>query len=205
MSKKKQLILVLFVLVAAHFVYSYDDYGFNQPFYKINIDNNLLKKSSLSKNNLPKKTQVPKDDKTDKVKTTPPKTAPEGITNSEQTLLDLINGARADVGAAPLKFDMNVVKVARLKGQDMVDNNYFSHTSPTYGSPFDMLSQFNISYRTAGENIAGNSSINGAYQSWMNSSGHRQNIENDSYNYTGLGIINGSRYGKIFVQIFIGR
>lgn len=196
---KKKLILVIFVLLATHIVYSYDDYGFNQPFNKINTENNVLKKASLSKNNTPKKTQKPKDTKTTA------KTIPDGITSNEQALLDLINGARADVGASALKFDMNVVKVARLKAQDMVTNNYFSHTSPTYGSPFDMLSQFGISYRAAGENIAGNSSINGAYQSWMNSSGHRQNIESTSYNYTGLGIANGSRYGKIFVQVFIGR
>lgn len=51
----------------------------------------------------------------------------------------------------------------------MVDNNYFSHTSPTYGSPFDMMKNFRISYKTAGENIAGNSSNSGAVNAWMNS------------------------------------
>lgn len=96
-------------------------------------------------------------------------------------------------------------KVARIKAQDMVNNNYFSHTSPTYGSPFNMLNNFKVSYRTAGENIAGNSSNSAAVTAWMNSSGHKANILNSSFNYTGIGVINGSKYGKIYVQMFIGK
>ena len=87
----------------------------------------------------------------------------------------------------------------------MVDNNYFSHTSPTYGSPFNMLNNFKISYKTAGENIAGNSSNSGAVNAWMNSSGHKANILNGNFNYTGIGVVNGSKYGKIYVQMFIGK
>lgn len=87
----------------------------------------------------------------------------------------------------------------------MVNNNYFSHQSPTYGSPFEMLNKFNISYKTAGENIAGNSSNTAAVTAWMNSSGHRANILNSNFNYTGIGVIKGSKYGKIYVQMFIGK
>ena len=87
----------------------------------------------------------------------------------------------------------------------MVDNNYFSHTSPTYGSPFDMLKSFKISYKSAAENIAANSSNSGAVNSWMNSSGHKANILNSSYNYTGIGVVSSSKYGKVFVQMFIGK
>ena len=96
-------------------------------------------------------------------------------------------------------------RVARIKAEDMVTNNYFSHTSPTYGSPFDMLKSFKISYKTAGENIAANSSNSGAVNAWMNSSGHKANILNSSFNYTGIGVVNSSKYGKIFVQMFIGK
>ena len=68
-----------------------------------------------------------------------------------------------------------------------------------------MLKSFKISYNTAGENIAANSSNSGAVTSWMNSSGHKANILNSSFNHTGIGVVNSSKYGKIFVQIFVGR
>ena len=68
-----------------------------------------------------------------------------------------------------------------------------------------MLNNFKVSYRTAGENIAGNSSNSAAVTVWMNSSGHKANILNSSFNYTGIGVINGSKYGKIYVQMFIGK
>ena len=68
-----------------------------------------------------------------------------------------------------------------------------------------MLKKFGVSYKTAGENIAGNSSNSEAVIAWMNSSGHRANILNSSYNYTGIGVVTGSKYGKIYVQMFVGR
>ncbi|HOJ09897.1 MAG TPA: CAP domain-containing protein [Clostridiales bacterium] len=136
---------------------------------------------------------------------TPEVAPPSDATADEKALLDLVNKARADAGAGPLKFDSELLKVARLKAKDMVDKNYFNHDSPTYGSPFDMMRQFNISFRTAGENIAGNRTVDGAFKAWMNSEGHRKNILNGSFNYTGIGIVESSKYGKILVQMFIGR
>ena len=117
----------------------------------------------------------------------------------------MINKQRADNGLVALKSDAEIQRIARIKAQDMIDNNYFSHSSPTYGSPFDMLKKFGVSYKTAGENIAGNSSNSEAVIAWMNSSGHRANILNSSYNYTGIGVVTGSKYGKIYVQMFVGR
>ncbi len=127
------------------------------------------------------------------------------LTADELEVFNLINQQRNQNGLASLKIDPEVQNVARIKAQDMVNNNYFSHTSPTYGSPFDMLKSFKVSYKTAGENIAGNSSNSGAVTAWMNSSGHRANILNSSFNYTGIGVVRGSQYGKIFVQMFIGK
>ena len=127
------------------------------------------------------------------------------LTADELETFNLINNQRAQNGLTALKIDPEVQRVARIKAQDMVNNNYFSHTSPTYGSPFDMLKSFGISYRSAGENIAGNSNNSAAVTAWMNSSGHRANILNSSYNYTGLGVVEGSKYGKIYVQMFIGK
>lgn len=141
-------------------------------------------------------------------KTTPapaPTTPPSGVSQEEQTLLNLINKERANAGLSPLAFDMELLKVARLKAKDMVDNNYFAHQSPTYGSPFDMMKQFGVTFKTAGENLAGNQTLEGAVKAWMNSPGHKQNILNGNFNYTGLGIVPSSTYGKILVQQFIGR
>ena len=123
----------------------------------------------------------------------------------EKEVFNLINQQRINNGLSALKVDDEVQRVARIKAQDMVDNNYFSHTSPTYGSPFDMLKSFKISYNSAGENIAGNSSNSGAVSAWMNSSGHKANILNSSFNYTGIGVVSSPKYGKIYVQMFIGK
>ena len=127
------------------------------------------------------------------------------LSQDEKELLDLINAERAKAGLTALKADPELMEVARLKAKDMVENNYFSHQSPKYGSPFDMMRQFGISFKSAGENIAGNSTEEGAVKAWMNSEGHRKNILNGNFNYTGIGIYQSPKYGKIFVQMFIGR
>jgi len=127
------------------------------------------------------------------------------LTLDEQEVFDLINAKRIANGLFALKIDDELQNVARIKAQDMVNNNYFSHTSPTYGSPFDMIKSFGISYKTAGENIAGNSSNSSAVNAWMNSSGHRANILNNNFNYTGIGVVSSPKYGKIYVQMFMGK
>lgn len=127
------------------------------------------------------------------------------MTADEQEVFNLINKQRTNNGLVALKVDSEVQRVAKIKAQDMVDNNYFSHTSPIYGSPFNMLTNFKVSYKSAAENIAGNSSNSVAVTAWMNSSGHKANILNSSYNYTGIGVVSSKTYGKIYVQMFIGK
>lgn len=127
------------------------------------------------------------------------------MTADEKEVFDLINKQRTQNGLSALKLDTETLRVARIKAQDMVDNNYFSHNSPKYGSPFQMLNSFKISYKTAGENIAGNSSNSSAVTAWMNSSGHKANILNSSFNYTGIGVVKSSKYGKVYVQMFLGK
>jgi len=68
------------------------------------------------------------------------------LTPNEKEVLRLLNGERTKRGLSPLKIDLRVTEVARFKCQDMIDNDYFSHFSPTYGSPFDMLNAFGIKY-----------------------------------------------------------
>ena len=125
------------------------------------------------------------------------------LSSDEQEVFNLINKQRTNNGLSVLKVDAEVQRVAKIKAQDMVDNNYFSHNSPTYGSPFDMLNSFKVSYKSAGENIAGNSNNQAAVTAWMNSSGHKANILNSTYNYTGIGVVSSNTYGKIYVQMFI--
>ena len=143
-----------------------------------------------------------------KDKTTPEKEkSSEKITLSEdeQKLLELVNKARKEKGVEELAIDDGLMKVARTKAKDMIDNNYFSHQSPTYGSPFDMMRQFDNAFKSAGENIAGNKTIEGAFKAWMASDSHKKNILNSGFKVTGIGIENSATYGKIIVQQFIGR
>lgn len=132
-------------------------------------------------------------------------TTNSSISADEKEVLDLINNQRGENGLKPLEIDYEVQRVAKIKAQDMVDNNYFAHESPVYGTPFNMLNSFKISYKTAGENIAGNSTNSGAVTAWMNSQGHRANILNQSFTYTGIGVVSSKKYGKIYVQMFIGK
>ena len=119
----------------------------------------------------------------------------------EQQVLDLVNKERAANGLKPLQMDWQVARVAEHKSQDMAAKNYFDHTSPTYGSPFDMLKSYGISYKSAGENIAkGQKSAQEVVTAWMNSSGHRANILNSSYTHMGVGYVSN---GNIWTQVFI--
>lgn len=125
------------------------------------------------------------------------------LTENEQEMLNLINSERTKNGLTPFEVDQSVMRIARIKAEDLVDNQYFSHQSPIYGSPFDMLKDFQITYQVAGENIAGNSTVFKAHTSLMYSPGHRNNILSPEFNKIGTGIVDDPRYGKVFVQIFI--
>jgi uncharacterized YkwD family protein len=134
----------------------------------------------------------------------PPSRAGFSLTADEQQMFDLVNRERQRHGLRPYRIDPDLVRVARVKARDMVDNNYFSHRSPTYGSPFEMMRRFGVTYRYAGENLAGAPTANRAHVGLMNSPGHRANILNTNFTHIGIGVVEGSRYGKIFVQLFTG-
>ena len=121
----------------------------------------------------------------------------------EQKVVDLTNAERAKQGLPALKVDTELSKVARIKSEDMQKNHYFDHTSPTYGSPFDMMKQFGISYKSAGENIAqGQRTPEEVVQAWMNSAGHRANILNNGYTHIGVGYVESGNY---WTQEFISK
>lgn len=137
-----------------------------------------------------------------------PKPMPGPITTmsaDESRIVQLTNAERAKTGAAALRVNSDLTRLARMKSQDMVRLNYFSHQSPTYGSPFDMMKANGITYMYAGENIANYPSADGAMQGWMNSPGHRANILNPNFTEIGVGGAAKGNGNSIYTQEFIGR
>ena len=123
----------------------------------------------------------------------------------QQEVVNLVNKERAKYGLSALKSNASLANVATIKSQDMIDKNYFDHTSPTYGSPFDMMKQFGISYKTAGENIAmGQKTPTEVVNAWMNSPGHRANILNENFTQIGVGVAKNSKGQLYWTQMFIG-
>jgi uncharacterized YkwD family protein len=122
----------------------------------------------------------------------------------EQTILRLLNQERTQRGLAPLQLDSSLSSVARAKSQDMVSKRYFSHTSPTYGSPAQMLTRFGIRYNLYGENIAQGGDATRIHAMWMASAGHRANMLNAKFTHVGIGVVSGSS-GLTATQLFIAR
>ncbi|WP_284141541.1 CAP domain-containing protein [Virgibacillus sp. LDC-1] len=137
----------------------------------------------------------------------PAQSTPQGqnyaLSQFEQQVVDLTNQERAKQGLSALKVDWELSRVAREKSRDMSVNGYFSHNSPTYGSPFDMMKSWGISYNTAGENIAkGQRTPQEVVNAWMNSEGHRANIMNGKFTHIGVGYVES---GNVWTQQFIGK
>ena len=122
----------------------------------------------------------------------------------EQQVVELVNKQRAANGLGLLTSNWELCRVARYKSQDMIDKNYFSHTSPTYGSPFRMMESFGIQFSAAGENIAyGQRTPQDVMNAWMNSPGHRANILSPSYNQIGVGVAKAANGTYYWTQMFI--
>lgn len=137
---------------------------------------------------------------------TPPATGGQaGMTSQEAQMFSLVNQERAKAGLRSFTADAQLVELARKKSKDMIDHNYFGHTSPTYGSPFDMMRKAGVSYFYAGENLAANSTVAGAHNALMASTGHRANILNPNFNHVGIGILSSSKYPVLVTQLFVGR
>lgn len=124
----------------------------------------------------------------------------DAIKHTEHLVIQLTNQERAKNGLSALRPNWELSRVARYKSVDMLDKNYFSHTSPTYGSPFAMMENFGISYQRAAENIArGQRTPQEVVTAWMNSPGHRKNILGD-FTHIGVGYVED---GKYWTQMFI--
>lgn len=135
-------------------------------------------------------------------KITIPETTP--LKTVEDEVIRLVNAERSKRGLYPLKYHWELSRIARYKSQDMIKNNYFSHTSPVYGSPFTMLSNFGINYVAAAENIAyGQKSASEVMNSWMNSAGHKANILSTSVTHIGVGAAKSANGTMYFTQTFV--
>lgn len=122
----------------------------------------------------------------------------------EEEVIRLINKERTNRGLQALKTNWELSRVARYKSQDMINKNYFSHTSPTYGSPFTMMQSFGLKFSAAAENIAyGQRSAQEVVNAWMNSPGHRANILSASYTHTGVGCAKKANGTLYWTQMFI--
>lgn len=125
------------------------------------------------------------------------------VSSYVKQVIDLTNAQRSKNGLPALKADAQLSGVAQKKSVDMQQNNYFSHTSPTYGSPFDMMRDFGVTYKSAGENIAqGQRTPQEVVNAWMNSEGHRRNILSTSFTHIGVGY---EKSGNHWTQMFIGK
>ncbi|WP_373558558.1 CAP domain-containing protein [Bacillus sp. FJAT-45350] len=130
-----------------------------------------------------------------------PEARAEGLSDFEAQVVELTNAERRKNGLSDLQADTQLSSVARKKSTDMQQNNYFSHTSPTYGSPFDMMRDQGVSYTAAAENIAqGQRTPQEVVQAWMNSEGHRKNIMNGNFTHIGVGY---EQNGHHWTQMFI--
>lgn len=124
--------------------------------------------------------------------------------NLENEVITLVNQERTNAGLSTLTKNNELTNIARIKSNDFIENNYFSHTSPTYGTPFEMLKNYGISYSAAAENIAsGQPTATEVMNSWMSSSGHRANILSDTYNQIGVGVARDSDGKLYWTQLFI--
>ncbi|MFC4075654.1 CAP domain-containing protein [Salinithrix halophila] len=172
-------------------------------------------KKVTKKKKRPKAVQQPTDnrDKANSSGNQTPSTTPSTGSNQpssmkaiEREVVQLVNQERAKNRLKPLRADGKLSSVARDKSKDMIANNYFSHDSPTYGSPFDMMKRYGIRYSTAAENIAGGqSTAKKVMEGWMNSEGHRANILNPDLTTIGVGYARGGSYGHYWTQMFIAK
>ena len=152
--------------------------------------------------------ETPDEEQTPSVPETPdteqkpsvPETDNSAMSKLEQDASELVNEYREENGLKPLTISADLSVKARVKSTDMLENNYFNHISPTYGSPFDLMKSLGITYRTAGENIAmGYKTAEAVVNAWMNSPSHRANILSSNYTSMGIGHVNG-----YWTQWFIG-
>ena len=122
--------------------------------------------------------------------------------SQEQIAGNLLNLDRSNYNLPELTVDPALSRIARIKSEDMRDNRYFAHTSPTYGDVRSMLTQMGYAYTVAGENIAHHATIEKAQAALISSPGHRRNILSKGYTKVGIGVALDKNGYVYLTQIF---
>lgn len=125
------------------------------------------------------------------------------LSMQEQNAWNLLNADRAANGLPALPLDAELSAIARKKSEDMRDQGYFSHTSPTYGKPADMLTSFGYAFTSVGENISHHATVEKAQAAFLSSSGHRQNMMSSSWTKVGIGVCFDANGFVYVTQLFV--
>ena len=127
--------------------------------------------------------------------TTPPVASDKFMAQVEQAIFNKVNEERSKAGVATLSYNTTMEKYARIKSQDMGDNNYFSHQDLSGNLITTKMKADGISYKAWGENIAYIGGVtdptelaNQFMTNWMNSEGHRKNILSTNFESIGVGV-----------------
>ena len=179
-------------------------YGKSDNWYIVSTENNLV--GAVSADYI----ECSYEENKETIQTSASAVSPDYISDTalsqdEQIFFNLINNKRMENNLPEFEIDQTLLNIARLKCQDLAKNNYFSHTSPTYGTIFQMLQNNNYRYSKASENIARAANADTAIKNLMNSESHKNNILSKDFNYTGIAVVNSIEGGKIFVQVFISK
>jgi uncharacterized protein YkwD len=128
----------------------------------------------------------------------PVASAPAAPANDAQAVHAAVNRHRQSRGCAPLVWSEGAARAAQRHSEDMVRRGYFSHTSPDGTQPWDRIRAQGLSFTLAAENIAMNGGgAEATVRGWINSAGHRANIENCALTHTGVGVA-----GSYWTQVF---
>ncbi len=126
---------------------------------------------------------------------------PDALAQEIHDFVELMNDHRESIGLSRLAWDDRVYQVALAHSEDMKNRGFFAHENPDGKDPFDRLGDAGISYWAAAENIAWGYSTGGAvFQGWLDSSGHRANIENGNYTHHGVAYV---AEGHYWTHLFI--
>ena len=123
-----------------------------------------------------------------------------------QELVAMTNGYRTDMGLNPLTVNARLTQAAVNKARDILTKQYFNHTSPD-NKPFSYwIREVNYNYFYVGENLAIDFETNqDAFNAWLASPSHRDNIEKPQYQEIGIAVLPGkfaNHSSIVIVQLF---
>ncbi len=128
----------------------------------------------------------------------------------EREVFDLINVQRTKIGLGSLQWNDDVAKMARLHSENMANFRFFSHTDLNGLMVNERADALGINkWRAIGENIAYNRGYENPAQSaverWMQSSAHRENLLNNRWKESGIGIAVTEDGTYYFTEVFLLR